>query len=131
MYKSLLEITDPNIIRLTDTQKAVLLSIFSAQTPELAYESTTGSIPVVNARDYLIKTGLIIAGSGQLKITGHGSDVLEDSGLLDHSGEVTEIGLQLIDQFNEQKRKFDESLSPFRTLKNEYNGAVDLSLLSS
>lgn len=129
MYKSLLEIADPTIVRLTDTQKAVLLSIFSAQTPELAYESTTGNISVTNARDYLLKTGLVIAAPGQLKATGSGSDVLEDSGLLDPSGEVTEDGTKLMDAFNEQKRKFLESLTPFRTLKNKYNGAEDLSLL--
>lgn len=129
MYKSLLEIADPNIVRLTDTQKAVLLSIFSAQTPELAYESTTGNMSVTNARDYLLKMGLVIAGTGQLKTTGAGSDVLEDSGLLDQSGEVTENGTKMIDAFNDQKRKFLESLVPFRTLKNKYNGAEDLSLL--
>lgn len=129
MYKSLLEIADPTIIRLTDTQKAVLLSIFSAQTPELAYESTTGNISVTNARDYLLKTGLIIAGTGQLKATGSGSDVLEDSGLLDPNGEVTELGTNMIDSFNEQKKRFLESLIPFRSLKNKYNGPEDLSLL--
>lgn len=129
MFKSLLEFSELTIVRLTDVQKAVLMLIYSAQTPELGYESATGTIFITNARDYLLKIGLIISGTNQLKATSTGSDTLEANGLINAAGESTDLGNKLIDAYNNQKRKFTESLEPFRTFKNKYNGEEDLSLV--
>ena len=117
MYKSLMEIADLTLIRLTNTQKAVLLNIYSAQTPELAFDSTTGTLSSMNARNFLIKNALVQLNGNQLRITTAGSDVLENNGLLDETGQITDIGQQLHDAYEQQSQQYAESLIPFRLLK--------------
>jgi hypothetical protein len=118
MYDFLTVLNEESFIRLTQTQQAVLVSIFVAQTPELAYEVATGDTRITTSRDFLIRHGLIEVGNGQLRVTSSGSDMLESCGLMDATGEVTERGTELVAKLEQHKREFNESLIPYRTLKS-------------
>lgn len=118
MFKNLLEVIDPSQIRLSNTQKAVLVSIYSAQTPELAYEAATGSEAITSAKDFLLRHLLIREGNGQLATTSEGLEVLENNGLVDETGEITENGKKLIEALNVHRQEFMESLIPYRTIKS-------------
>lgn len=117
MYTILAEVIDPSMIRLTNTQKAVLASIYAAQTPELAYEAATGSEAITGAKDFLLRHSLIRQGEMQLAVTSDGAEVLENNGIIDATGELTDIGNQYIDKLNQHRHEFQESLIPYRTLK--------------
>ncbi len=118
MYSFLTELADQTYTRLTNTQQAVLLSCYAAQTPELAYEATTGDEKITQSADFLIRHGLIQRGEGQVRVTSAGSDMLESNGLIDASGEVTETGIELLEKLEQHKVQFAESLIPYRTLKS-------------
>lgn len=121
MFKNLLEISDPRILRLTDTQKAVLLTIFSAQTPQLAFEAATGSEHIIQSREFLSKNSLIVVSSDGAKITGSGFEALIANGLIDEMEQVTELGQKLLEWFEAEKRELMESKIPFRHIKSAIN----------
>lgn len=121
MFKTLLEMSDPTMLRLTDIQKAVLLTIFIAQTPQLAFEATTGSRHIIQSRDFLVATSLITVSNDGAKITGSGLEVLTANGLIDETEQLTELAQKLMDWFDEQKRALMESKTPFGHIKNMLN----------
>lgn len=117
MFEFLREAANPELLRLTSTQKAVLLSIFVAQTPELAADAAIGNEYTVSATEFLAKNNLIGTKDNGIGITSAGFDVLVANGLVDESGEVTEAGRELLAAFEEEKKAVEESLIPFKTLK--------------
>jgi hypothetical protein len=117
MFNILLEISDPALLRLTDMQRSVLLTIFIAQTPELAYDAATGSEHIIEARDFLVRNSLITASSNKAETTSRGYDVLVANGLIDEQDNVTEQGKRLSDWFEKEKQQVRESLIPYRFLK--------------
>lgn len=121
MFKNLLEISDPRNLRLTDIQKAVLLTVFVAQTPQLAFEATTGSEHIIQSRDFLAQNSLITLSSNAAKITSFGLDTLIANGLIDEMEQVTELGQKLLEWFEVEKRELMESKIPFRHIKSLMN----------
>lgn len=118
MFELLSEITDPEFMRLTDIQKAVLLTIFVAETPGVAYEASSGDIYITYARDYLRKAGLIEISGIEAKVTVTGYEVLISNGLVQQgSDELTERGTELMSWFEQEKQELLESKILFRTLK--------------
>lgn len=118
MFNFLNEIVDPNYIRLTDTQQAVLLTIAVAQTPELAYEATSDGEYGTASKEYLLRALLITISGNQARVTSNGDEVLSANGLIDETGEISESGKELLDQYATKKYEMTESLIPFRTLKS-------------
>lgn len=98
-------------VRLTNTQKSVLLGIYAAATPEMAYEVTTGSENVSQAAQQLRSMGLInIDSSGaRAGVTDAGQEALANNNLIDDTGQVTEEGQQMLDQQNQVKDEFQDA----------------------
>lgn len=97
--------------RLTDTQKSVLLGIYAAATPEMAYEVTTGSENVSQAAQQLRSMGLINIDSNGARagVTDAGQEALANNNLVDDTGQVTEEGQQVLDQQNQVKDEFQDA----------------------
>lgn len=95
-------------VRLTDTQKSVLVSIYAAPTAETAYDTTTGSENVIQARQQLRGMGLInVDDSGQRAgITDAGQEMLVNNNLIDETGQLTDEGTGMVDQTDTVKSEF-------------------------
>lgn len=116
-FELLSEIASRPNLRLTTTQKAALLRIFIAQTPQLALEATTGTRSIVAARDFLYTNNFIVGVDGGVKITGVGYDELVENGLIDENDEITEIGKQLLDAVSTEQRELIENSLPYKTYR--------------
>ena len=117
MFSTLQEAIDPNFLRLTSTQQAVLLLVFVAQTPELAYAELVGTVYTTTAAEFLIRAGLVQSGGGQATATSAGFDYLISAGLITAPDVVTDEGNAVIDAYNKELGRIAESLIPFRSLK--------------
>lgn len=97
--------------RLTDTQKSVLLGIYAAPTPELAYEATTGSENVSQAAQQLRSMGLINIDTNGARagVTDAGQEALANNNLIDDTGQVTDEGQEMLDQQNAVKDEFKDA----------------------
>ncbi len=97
--------------RLTDTQKSVLISIYAAPTPELAYNATTGSENVSQAAQQLRSMGLINidTNGSRAGVTDDGQESLSNNNLIDDTGQVTDEGQQMLDQQNSVKDEFQDA----------------------
>lgn len=102
---------DATSVRLTNTQKSVLLGIYAAPTPELAYDATIGSENVAQAGKQLRSMGLINIDSNNSRagVTDVGQEVLGNNNLIDDTGQVTEEGQQILDQQNTIKDEFQDA----------------------
>ena len=118
MYNLLSQLLTESDVRLTDTQQGLLVSIYAAPTAELAFEATTGDENITSAKEFLARHGLIEINSTQARVTSSGSDVLEQNGLIDATGEITEDGKAQVDGLQQRRQAFQESLIPFRMLKS-------------
>lgn len=102
---------DNTTSRLTNTQKSVLLSIYTAATPEMAYEAMTGSDNVAQAGQQLRSMGLINVDSSGSRagVTDTGQEALTNNNLVDDTGQVTEEGQQMVDQQTQVKADFENA----------------------
>ncbi len=112
------EINDASSLRLTAVQKAVLIVVYTAQTPFLAYEAINGNEYIVYAKQFLENNGLIVANDSGIKISGSGYEALVQNGLIDNNGEPTEEGQQLSAAFAEQRAKIQEHKIDFYFIRN-------------
>jgi hypothetical protein len=86
-------------VRLSETQKIVMTRIVAADNPHVAYEGVNEGRNLVSSAKELVQIGLIELFQGQANITDKGNQVLQNEGLTDESGELTEQG----DQYASQK----------------------------
>lgn len=77
---------------LTAAQKTVLTKIAVATTPKVAAQQISKGRKMVEARDLLIKLGLIDFMPTGATLTQKGQDMLVDEGLADESGTLTPEG---------------------------------------
>ena len=98
-------------VRLTDTQKSVLLSIYAAPTTETAYDTTTGSENVSQARQQLRSMGLVAVddNSNRAGVTDAGQTALANNNLIDDTGQLTDEGQQVLDQQQAVKADFENA----------------------
>lgn len=98
-------------VRLTDTQKSVLLSIYAAPTPETAYDTTTGSENVSQARNQLRSMGLVAVddNSNRAGVTDEGQTALANNNLIDDTGQLTDEGQQVLSQQTAIKDEFENA----------------------
>lgn len=123
MYKLINEISGAVNPRLTDIQKSVLLLSFSAPTPQLAFEDANGSEYITSARDFLYRVGLITIGQNSIKITSDGYQSLIENGLIDETDQITEIGKELLDKFNQMRIEISEAAIPYRVFRSILNAS--------
>lgn len=98
MFKVLSQLLEaPMPIRLTEHQKTVLCAVHTAPTPKLAYDYTVGNWYYVESRKFLIANGFIQSPTvGTLSLTNSGFDMLVSSGIIEHDGELTDYGQELL-----------------------------------
>lgn len=101
-----------NAVRLTNTQKAVLLSIYAAPTPELAYDTTTGAENVRQAAIQLRNFGMIHLDSenNRAGVTDEGQTALQNNSLIDDIGEVTEEGEEMLAFTTTAEEEFENAM---------------------
>ena len=118
-FNILSEIGDLSNIRLTTIQQGVLLSIFLAKTPELAYAETVGSERRVAATELLHNTGLIKRSAEEAAVTSDGYDLLISSGLISpDTDRITDDGEDAVNNFRELDYTVREGKVPsYDTLK--------------
>lgn len=113
---------ETNVPRLTLTQKSVLVGIYAAATPELAFEAMTGSQNVFEAGKQLRSLGLISidVDDARAGVTDAGQEALANNNLVDDMGELTEEGQNLLSQHNQIKSEFENATESvaFPILKN-------------
>lgn len=117
MFKTITEVLDPNFLRLTSTQQAVLLNCFLAQTPEIAYEQLIGDTYTKTASDFIHRAGLVNIYDNSAKVTSAGFDYLLSIDLITESGESTENGQKISAEYQEQLKTIREAQETFRFLK--------------
>lgn len=107
-------------IRLTDTQQSVLVSVYAAATPELAYDQTVGAENIVHASTGLQKAELINIDQSTKRagVTDAGQQMLFDINYIDDIGELTEIGRQALDRYHDIKHDFITATESFKILKS-------------
>lgn len=88
-----------NTYLLTDTQKAILILTHVSETPEQAYEVTSGTETSIRARNMLQNIGMIDKSHKKLFLTKSGDETLIKFNLIDSVGELTELGKDIIDNY--------------------------------
>lgn len=95
-------------VRLTDTQKSVLVSIYAAATPELAFNYTIGAENVVQASEALRSFGLIEVNTQTTRagVTDTGQAALFNINYVDDIGELTDAGQQAVSEQDAVRQDF-------------------------
>lgn len=89
-------------ITLSSTEKYILLVIYTSQTPVLAFDRIRDEQNKVIASDILNRYGFIQLGSGTASLTEKGKQALESYGLIDDTGNVTDIGEELTANYGDE-----------------------------
>lgn len=110
------ELVDPNTLILSNTDKAVLASIFSSPTPELAFQNTNGSENLIVSRNRMNRFNLINVNTHQAVITNDGKTALIANNLIDEMDQLTDDGSKLVDSIKIISKPFKESIRPIRDL---------------
>ncbi len=89
---------------LTDTQKAILLLTHISETPQQAFETTSGTENSTRSRNLLQNLGMVTKDNKKLFLTKKGDDLLINYNLIDDMGELTELGIEILDNY---KKNYD------------------------
>lgn len=81
-----------SLIRLSDNQKRVLVRVSQAPTGLLGATEAGRDDKLATSRDMLVKLGLLDYDGGEATVNDEGMEVMQDEGLVDESGELTEEG---------------------------------------
>ena len=96
----------------TSFQKQVICRIAAATTPMTAASYVSAGANMVAARNMLMKLGLIEFGSSGATLTDRGTQVAQDEGLIDASGNLTPSGQQLAGMATSQSTPQDQLDDP-------------------
>jgi hypothetical protein len=90
-----------NTLRPTNHQQRVLAILASTDNPTIASQRLSGSQNLVNARDMLMRLGAVTGTAERAELTDSGRTLAQDSNIIDQSGQLTDVGQQLVgDQSN-------------------------------
>lgn len=98
-------------LRLTLTQQYVLLTVMQDTDPQSAFRQiSTGGRKLLTAADMLSQLNVITLGDDSVEITEYGNQILQDEGLTDESGQMTDKGQEILasDPSQEQQSKGPE-----------------------
>lgn len=90
-------IESDSTVLLNITQKGILAACAVSQTPQLAYEATNGSEPLVVQRNQLHKLGLVQLSNQTVTLTPAGRNALVSNNLTDETGQLTADGKLFMD----------------------------------
>ena len=114
LIKSLLE---ASLTNLSNHQKGLLASIYSSATPTQAYETSVGAGNSVEAKNILLKLGLVSEFGNELELTDAGKQALYDNNIIDDTGELTDEGNEQLENYEMNKQEYI-SLENFDMLKS-------------
>ena len=89
-------------LSLSNTQKYILLAIKISQTPLLAFERVTDNESENIASEMLNNYNYINIYNEEAHLTDKGEEALISYGLTDETGEPTEMGQQIVDDYEEE-----------------------------
>lgn len=89
--------------RLTSTQQEVIATISASATPVAAYDATSGSQNLLNARKALETLGAVSISGNGVELTQRGQQYALDYDIVDETGELTENGQELVSNAEEDK----------------------------
>lgn len=118
MFERLNEFVNSTPLRLTEVQKGVLLTIFVAQTPQLAFEATIGTERLTLAQKFLEMNSLVDMNGDGITITPNGYDMLLSNGLIDENDEVTTIGTESVELIEKEKQNVLEANINLRFIRD-------------
>lgn len=103
--------------KLTLTQKTVLCNVFTSPTSLVAYEQTQTDDNTVQARELLIKMGILgFDEEGGLVVTSDGKEVMTREYLIDDTEELTDQGRDLIKQKDTPHQSSSSDVEDFSNL---------------
>lgn len=88
-------------ISLSSMQKYILLVIHTSQTPVLAFDRIRDTEPDTIASDMLDRYGYIRLYENEAHLTSKGQEALTSYGLVDEGDDVTEMGQDILDNYEE------------------------------
>lgn len=88
-------------ISLSSMQKYILIAIQTSDTPVLAFDRIRDTESDTVASDMLHRYGFISLYDGQATLTEKGRQALVSYGLLDETGEITEVGQEIVNNYEE------------------------------
>lgn len=89
-------------LTLSSMQKYILIVIHTSQTPVLAFDRIMDTESDKISSEFLDRYGYIKLYQGQAELTPKGSQALVSYGLVDDSGDVTEIGQDIVDNYEDE-----------------------------
>lgn len=93
MYNNLDEARTIGNVLLSEAQKFILTKLLLPNsTPLLGYQNISVGKNIVANRDVLVKLGMITLGDKEAEITEAGIEALRNEGLVDDSGQLTDLG---------------------------------------
>lgn len=95
------ELVNPNNTVLSDTQKSILILCKISPSPEAAYESTSISQNLTEARESLVKLGMVQLTPNSVSLTPPGEELLVKLDLVDEMGELTEEGNKILESIKD------------------------------
>ena len=82
-------------IRPSSSQKRVMAKIVASPTPKVAGEQTSGDANMVQARNMLVKLGVVAFNNGEASLTTNGLQIAADENIIDSTGQLTDAGQAL------------------------------------
>lgn len=95
-------LVEQNELTLSSSEKYILLAIHTSQTPVLAFDRIRDSQRDVIASNMLHRYGFIRLATGSVRLTNKGRNALSSYGLVDETGEVTDIGQKIMDNYDSE-----------------------------
>jgi hypothetical protein len=91
---------------LTDAQKGMLVTVFASATPQQAFDMASGSPNTIQAKDELVRLGLVQQSANQLALSPSGKDALYNNNLVDQTGQLTPEGETQLKDFETNKQEY-------------------------
>jgi len=89
-------------ISLSAIQKYILIAIHTSDTPVLAFDRIRDSESDTVSSNMLARFGFIQLSRGQAGLTEKGKQALISYGLTDETGEVTEVGQEIVANYEDE-----------------------------
>lgn len=121
MYNNLNEVRTLNNVLLSEAQKFILTKLLLPEaTPLTSYSSISAGKNIVANRDILVKLGMLTLGDNEAEITDTGIAALKNEGLVDDSGELSDLGqryayaedLEAVEKISAEQKAPDQTPAP-------------------
>ena len=95
--------------RLTSTQQSVIAIVVASPTPVSAFDATSGSQNLINARSTLGELGALTVSGRGVSLTSTGEQYASDYNIVDEFGELTDNGSELVKDAQDDKQTWQST----------------------